>query len=101
MAILSKALKKEDMKKLIIPQSFCSEHFPSTAGAGAMKVRDEQGSLWKFQYKVNSRGELVLSGGHWEQFIQNNGVQIGDTVAIDKNDSWSTAAHYKIEVIRT
>ncbi|XVE48618.1 hypothetical protein DITRI_Ditri01bG0015900 [Diplodiscus trichospermus] len=100
MAILSKKIEEVDMRQLKINQRFSSEPFPSAAGTGAMKVRDEQGSYWKFQYKVNPRGERVLSGGHWVQFLQNNGVQVGDTVAIDKNDLWCTAADYKIEVIR-
>ncbi|XVE48613.1 hypothetical protein DITRI_Ditri01bG0015400 [Diplodiscus trichospermus] len=87
MAILSKKREEVDMRELKINQRFSSEPFPSAAGTGVMKVRDQNGSPWTFQYTVNSRGERILSGGNWLHFLQSNSVQVGDTVVIDRNDS--------------
>ncbi|XVE48612.1 hypothetical protein DITRI_Ditri01bG0015300 [Diplodiscus trichospermus] len=99
MAILSKTLDGDDMKQLTITQAFSTEPLPSAA-AGAMKVKDEQGFLYTFQYKVKSRNKRVLSGHHWVQFLENNGIRVGDRIAIHNNDSWCSAADYKIEVLR-
>ncbi|EOX97178.1 Uncharacterized protein TCM_006270 [Theobroma cacao] len=100
MAIVSKMIVEGDMKQLTITKNFDGEPFPSAAHGGKMRVRDEPGALWTFKYKVKSTNERVLSG-HWMQFVQNNSVRVGDTVAIDKNDGWSSeAAEYKVEVIR-
>ncbi|EOX97182.1 Uncharacterized protein TCM_006276 [Theobroma cacao] len=99
MAIVSKMIDEGDKKQLTITENFDGEPFPFAAHGGKMRVRDEQGTLWRFTYKVKLTNERVLSGP-WEQFLENNSVRVGDTVAIDNNDRWSSgAAEYKIEVI--
>ena len=102
MTILSKILDRDDMKQLTITETFNTDPFRSAERGGAMKVKDEQGSLWMFKYKVKSRNKRVLSGHHWVQFLQNNGVQVGNRVTIHYNDGWCCSeADYKIEVIKT
>ncbi|EOX97174.1 Uncharacterized protein TCM_006265 [Theobroma cacao] len=99
MAIFEKTIDGDDINQLTITKKFDAEPFPSAAGGGAMTVKDEQGSLWTFKYKVKSRNKRVLSG-HWVHFVRNNRVRVGDRVAISNNDGWSSEAEYKIEVIR-
>ncbi|XVF45855.1 hypothetical protein PTKIN_Ptkin02bG0240700 [Pterospermum kingtungense] len=100
MAILSKTLAGADINQLTITDAFSKEPFPSAKTGGAMKVRDEQGLVWNFEYRVKSRNKRILSGSNWLQFIANNGVRVGDQVVIDYNDGWCPEADYKIEVIR-
>ncbi|XWS67501.1 hypothetical protein CRYUN_Cryun04dG0011900 [Craigia yunnanensis] len=100
MALLSKILDGADMKQLTITETLNPEPFPSGVSGGALKVKDEQGSLWMFNYRVRSGNKRVLSGHHWLQFLRNNGVQVGNRVSIHRNDDWCSAAEYKIEVIK-
>ena len=103
MAILSKTLDRDDMNQnqLTITETFNTEPFPSAENDRVLKVKDEQGSFWKFNYKVKSRNRRVLYGHDWVQFVRYNGVQVGNKVAIDRNDAWCSEAAYKIEVIST
>ncbi|EOX97181.1 Uncharacterized protein TCM_006275 [Theobroma cacao] len=99
MAIFEKTIDGDDINQLTITDRFNAEPFPSAASGGAMTVKDEQGLLWTFKYKVKSRNKRVLSG-HWVHFVRNNRVRVGDRVAISNNDGWSSEAEYKIEVLR-
>ena len=100
MALLSKTLDGADMnQQLTITETFNNEPFPSAVN-GVLKVKDEQGSVWNFNYKVRSKNRRFFSG-QWEQFRLNNCVQVGNRVAIDRNDAWCSEKAYKIEVIRT
>ncbi|XVE94123.1 hypothetical protein REPUB_Repub01dG0254200 [Reevesia pubescens] len=100
MAICSKTIVEADKKKLTITQTFNTEPFPFATGNGVMKIRDEQGLLWRFEYTVKSKNKRVLSGCQWVQFVQNYGVQDGDMVAIGYIDGWCSEADYKIEVTK-
>ncbi|XWS62452.1 hypothetical protein CRYUN_Cryun06bG0012100 [Craigia yunnanensis] len=100
MAILSKILEEDDMNHLTITDTFITEPF-AYVKCGKIKVKDEQGSIWMFEYKIKSRNKRVFSGRHWNQFLENNRVRVGHKVDIDYKEPWCAQADYKIEVIKT
>ena len=100
MAILSKILEEDDMNHLTITGTFSTEPF-TYVESGKIKVKDEQGFIWRFEYKIKLRNKRVFSGRDWHQFLKSNHVGVGHRVEIDYNDSWCAQANYKIEVIKT
>ncbi|KAL4342590.1 hypothetical protein GQ457_08G007080 [Hibiscus cannabinus] len=99
MALLSKKVQRDDSQQLTVTEKMSREPFPYAEGKG-LRVKDEQGYEWRFEYKVKSRNKRILSGSHWVQFFGYNNVQIDDTVAIRHMEGSGPQALFMIEVIR-
>ncbi|KAG4160409.1 hypothetical protein ERO13_D02G236200v2 [Gossypium hirsutum] len=96
MALLQKTVEQLDLQQLTVTEAYDTEPFPN---ASNLTVIDERLCPWTFDYRVSRRGR-VLSGSHWQGFIRQNHVQVGDTVSIERNDRHCYRAPYKIEIIR-
>nr|KJB32832.1 hypothetical protein B456_005G264300 [Gossypium raimondii] len=99
MALLQKTVEEPDLLKLTVTEAYDTEPFPNAASSGSLTVIDERGLPCTFYYRVSRRGR-VLSGSRWQDFIRRNGVRVGDTVSIERNDGHAYPAPYKIEIIR-
>ncbi|OMO75235.1 hypothetical protein CCACVL1_16268 [Corchorus capsularis] len=90
---IRKKIEEGDSKKLTIGGTFSSGK-----QRGKMKVEDDRGGIWTFDYKV-SNNTMVISGD-WCKFFQSYGLQVGNRIAIDDNYEYrKSVAEYKIEVI--
>ncbi|MBA0854844.1 hypothetical protein Goshw_005851 [Gossypium schwendimanii] len=99
MALLQKTVEQLDLQQLTVTEAYDTEPFPNAASSRSLTVIDESRRPWTFDYRVTRRGR-VLSGRHWQDFIRQNRVQVGDTVSIEWNDGHGYRAPYKIEIIR-
>ncbi|MBA0877542.1 hypothetical protein Goshw_019485 [Gossypium schwendimanii] len=99
MALLQKTVEQDDLKQLTVTEAYDTEPFPNAARSRSLTVIDESLCPRTFDYRVARRGR-VLYGLHWQRFITDNNVRVGDTVSIERNDRYSYPAEYKIEIIR-
>ncbi|OMO74223.1 hypothetical protein CCACVL1_16901 [Corchorus capsularis] len=101
MSIFTKVLTETDVnRKLSFPEN-CVIPALQAFKAEVLLVKDDTGTLWRFvcaiRYGVSPK-PVIISG--WIQFVQNKGLQEGDTVYFYREDDVISGAHYKIEVRR-
>ncbi|MBA0766543.1 hypothetical protein Gotri_015575, partial [Gossypium trilobum] len=87
-----------DLQQLTVTEAYDTEPFPNAASSRSLTVIDESRRPWTFDYRVTRRGR-VLCDPHWQDFIRQNRVQVGDTVSIERNDGHGYRAPYNFLVL--
>ncbi|TYG81301.1 hypothetical protein ES288_D02G288300v1 [Gossypium darwinii] len=100
-AIVSKQLRKTDIKKRLTIPSKSLKDFPSLAGKHkeTFKARDDSGRTWKFQIYTRKRNRYlkpVLTRG-WLDFVRAKEVAIGDKVEFYKEEKEQGANKYRVK----